>query len=152
MKNLPLNKEIILVRLNGIEGELIELTKLRKLSQKEFKEGDGFKIATYHLHRALEGVFNIGSHILSRLPGAQAHDYKEIARKLGEYHILDRSFTETKLVEMAGYRNRLVHFYAEVSPEELFKVIHENLGDFEIFLGAIKKALEAPESFGLSVE
>src|SRR3972149_10456107 len=35
-------------------------------------------IAFYDLHRALEAVMDIGSHILSRIPGAKATTYKDI--------------------------------------------------------------------------
>lgn len=56
------------------------------------------------------------------------------------------------MVEMAKYRNRLVHFYAEVTFEELYKIIHENLVDFDVFLASIKNLLETPQKFGLEVE
>ena len=102
------------------------------------------------MHRALEGVFHIAAHILSRIPGGQATEYKEIARKMGEYKIIDKNFANTKLEEMAGYRNRLVHFYAEIKPEEIYKIINGNLGDFDIFLKAVKKILENPQGFGIS--
>ena len=59
MTPTPLDKETILVRLNGIEGELVELEKLGKIPFETFAKGDGFKLAQYHLHRALEGVFHI---------------------------------------------------------------------------------------------
>lgn len=152
MKIPPLEKEVILVRIDGIEGELQELKGLGKLPLEEFSQGPGFKLAHYHLHRALEGVFNIGIHILSRIPGARAADYKEVAVKLGEQGIVDKKFAVTKLKEMAGYRNRLVHFYAEVTPEELYKIVKEDLGDFEFFLKSIKELLSNPGKFNLTVE
>lgn len=152
MKQLPLNREAIEVRVNGIEGEIQELKKLAQLPQKEFSEGTGFKLASWHLHRALEGVFHIGSHILSRIPGAEAHDYKEIARKLGECGIVEKEFADTRLVEMAGYRNRLVHFYADITPAELYQIVAENLRDFDIFLQSIKNLLNNPKNFNLTSE
>lgn len=53
---------------------------------------------------------------------------------------------------MAKYRNRLVDFYAKVSPTELYKIIHDDLGDFDVFLTAVKNLLNHPEKFGLLVE
>ena len=147
-----LERDVIFKRVNGIQGELEELSGLSRQPFEEFRDGVGFKLAQYHLHRALEGVFHISAHILSRIPGAQATEYSELARKLGEYRIIDRDFANTKLVEMAKYRNRLVHFYAEVSPEELYGILNHDLNDFEVFLSAVKKLLEHPEQFGLSVE
>jgi uncharacterized protein YutE (UPF0331/DUF86 family) len=34
---------------------------------------------------------------------------------------------------MAGYRNRMVHFYREVTPEELYQIVANNLKDIESF-------------------
>lgn len=150
MVKLFLDKETILKRINGIQEEIKELEKLAKLPFHEFAEGVGFKLSQYHMHRALEGVFHIGSHILSRIPGADAAEYKEIAKKLGEFKIIDKNFSETKLSEMAGYRNRLVHFYAEISSKEIYDIINNNIQDFDIFLEAIKTVLENPQKFGIA--
>ena len=139
-------------RVNGIQVELAELEKLGRLSYGDFQKEKGFELGQYHLHRALEGVFNISAHILSRIPGGQATKYKDMARNLGKFGIIDKEFAESQLTKMADYRVRLVHFYAEVTPEEVYKIIRENLGDFETFLTAIKNVLEHPEKFGLTVE
>ncbi|OIN88501.1 hypothetical protein COW80_05370 [Candidatus Beckwithbacteria bacterium CG22_combo_CG10-13_8_21_14_all_01_47_9] len=152
MTKLKLEKNIIVKRLEGIEAELVELKQLSEQEFAIFSAGDGWKLAQFHLHRALEGVFNIGSHILSRLPGAAASQYKEIALKMGENKIVTPEFAKNQLVKMAKYRNRLVHFYAEISPEELYRIIHDDLGDFDVFLTAIKQVLTRPEKFNLEVE
>lgn len=53
---------------------------------------------------------------------------------------------------MAGYRNRLTHFYAEITPEEMYQIINHHLDDFAVFLKAVKNVLEHPEKFELTVE
>src|SRR3989344_4066769 len=142
---IPLEREIILKRVNGIQAELAELRKLGELSLDEFSYGVGFKLAQFHLHRALEGVFHIATHILSRLPGAQATSYAEIAQQLGAHGIVDKTFAEQTLVKMAKYRNRLVHFYADITEDEMYGIAQHNLDDIEQFLSAIKALLEPPE-------
>ncbi|MDO8592316.1 MAG: DUF86 domain-containing protein [bacterium] len=150
--NLAIEKDTILKRVNGVQNELSELKKLANLSFEAFSTGDGHKLTEYHLHRALEGVFNISAHILSRISGAQATQYAEIAIKLGEFGIVDKDFAENTLVKMAKYRNRLVHFYAEIKNDELYDIVKNHLEDFDTFLSAIKKVLENPEKFGLDAE
>lgn len=150
MKRLPIDQDTVLKRINGIQNEISDLEKLKLYPFDEFKEGIGFKLAQFHLHRALEGVFHISAHILSRIPGGQVSEYKEMARKLGELGIVDKTFANTTLSHMAGYRNRIVHFYAEISPEEIYKIINKNLGDFDIFLQAVKNVLKNPQKFGIS--
>lgn len=144
-----LDQDTILKRTDGIQGELAELAKLAKIPFDEFKEGVGFKLAQFHLHRALEGVFHIAAHILSRIPGGQVSEYKEMAVKLGEFGIVDKEFANSSLREMAGYRNRIVHFYAEISPEEIYEIINKHLGDFNIFLKGVKDVLAEPDRFGI---
>lgn len=151
MTNLKIEKDIVLKRIEGIEGEIKELQLLKGKSFEEFKNSDAWKLAQFHLHRCLEGVFNIGNHILSRIPGATATQYKEIATKLVENKIISADFEE-KLVQMAKYRNRIVHFYAQITPEELYKLINDDLGDFDIFLQSIKKVLETPSDYSLEVD
>ena len=141
-----------MVRVNGIEGELAELRNLVKEPFETFARGSGYKLAQYHLHRALEGVFHIATHILARVPGGQVTQYSEIAKKLGEVGVVSKDFAEDKLVTMAKYRNRLVHFYAQITPKELYGILQKDLGDFTVFLTGVKNLLEHPEQFGLTVE
>lgn len=151
MSNI-IEKDVIIKRINGIQEELAELRKLGTMKFEEFSDGYGFKLAQFHLHRALEGVFNISAHILSRLPGGQATTYKEIAVKLGEAGVIDKDFANNRLVLMAKYRNRLVHFYADIGAKEIYNIIQTDLGDFDVFLKAVKNILEHPEKFSLQTE
>ena len=51
---------------------------------------------------------------------------------------------EVKLLrEMAGYRNRMVHFYEEVSMEELYEICTEGLADIERVVAALKRWIRA---------
>ena len=150
MTKLPLDKDTILKRINGIQNEISELEKLAKTSFDEFKDGVDFKLAQFHLHRALEGVFHISAHILSRIPGGQVSEYKEIAKKIGEFGIVDKNFANVNLQNMAGYRNRIVHFYADIMPEEIYKILNENLKDFDVFLLGIKNVLDNPSKYNIA--
>jgi len=153
LKNeVPLNKQVLVSRLGEIKRCLTELQKFKDLSLNEFKSGYNFAISEHFLRRALEAVFDIGSHILSRIPGAGATTYKEIAFFLGKEGVLPESFARDKLVKMAGYRNRLVHFYYEVREQELYFILQENLDDIEKFCSYIAKILKNPEKAGLKVE
>jgi uncharacterized protein YutE (UPF0331/DUF86 family) len=152
MKIQPLERDTLIKRINGIQAELAELQELGTQSPEEFSSGYGHKLAEYHLHRTLEGVFHIAMHILSRIPGAHATEYAEAARKLGESGIIDKDFANITLVKMAKYRNRIVHFYAEITAQEYYDIIKNNLDDFDAFLSAVKKVLEHPERFGLETE
>ena len=146
-----LEREAILPRIDGIRKNLERLKMLGELPFDEFKQGDSFDLAQHHLRLALEGVFHIGAHILSRLPGGRTVEYREIAVKLGELKVVDREFAEKSLVPMAQMRNLLVHHYADIDPARLYSIVHDHLGDVEEFLRAVKRVVEKPERLGLQV-
>ncbi len=148
----PIKSQSIIPRLDGIARDVLMLKRLGEMPAAEFEKEENFVRAQFYLRRALEGVFHIDSHILSRIPGGRVTEYKAIAIKLGEVGILPTEYANGGLKAMAGYRNRLTHFYADVKPAELHRIIRDNLGDFDIFTAAIKALLEHPESYGLSVE
>jgi len=47
-------------------------------------------------------------------------------------NIIDSEFTD-KLVQMAKYRNRLVHLYWDLDPEATYRILHENIDDLKRF-------------------
>lgn len=148
----PVEREAILPRIDGIEQNIRRLRVLAARGASEFQErGDTFDLAQHHLRLALEGVFHISAHLLARLPGGRATEYREIAQKLGELGLVPRGFAEQKLVPMAGMRNVLVHQYADVNPVRLLQVLADHLGDIETFLQHVRKVLERPEEYGLTI-
>jgi hypothetical protein len=42
--------------------------------------------------------------------------------------------------QLASYRNRLTHFYAEITPQELFHVLTAELGDVEAVADELRHA------------
>jgi len=126
-----------------IEECLNELRAFYGISQNEFlsdKRNPAY-VESY-LRRALEAVFDIGRHILTKTYGFKELEYKKIAKELGNRGIVTKELSE-KLFMMAGYRNRMVHFYSEITPLELFQIVNNNLGDIEEFLRQIRKFIDA---------
>ena len=94
------------------------------------------------LRRALEALLDAGRHILARGFGKAAGEYKEIATALGTLGVLSATDAE-RLRVLAGYRNRLVHFYHEIEDAELFEVASRHLDDVEIVRRAFSDWLSA---------
>ena len=153
MYKAPLNKEVLQARLSYIEDSLNSLERFKDVTYEEFRSNpDNFRIAFYDLRRALEAAMDVGSHILSRIPGARATSYKEISKLLGRHKIVPIDFADNQLARMAGYRNRMVHLYAEISEKELYEIIQQDLRDFEVFCKYITELLTDPSKTGLTVE
>jgi len=71
--------------------------------------------------RRTGGELHIGRHILAKRFAYPATEYKDIAKGLSDKGILVEKEAES-MRKMAGYRNRMVHFYHEITPEELHEI------------------------------
>lgn len=120
-------------RLSLIAEYCRELELLKVLPKKEFLEKRNSAAAESFLRRSLEAIFDIGRHILAKTGHLDlAQEYKSIALGLGSKEVVSEPLAAA-LVEMAGYRNRLVHLYHMVSDEELYAIVHHNLTDIKEF-------------------
>ena len=89
------------------------------------------------IRRSLEALLDLGRHILAKGFAVGVTEYKEIADGLRRHEVLQA--TDADLLRLlAGYRNRLVHFYHEVADEELFDLCSQRLGDLEQLLEAYR--------------
>jgi len=142
MKHLKIKKDIILDRISIIEDSLRRLENLKSLTLNKFLDGENFAIAEHYLRYALEATFDICAHVLSRIPGARVEEYKQMAVEMGRQKVVPMDFAEENLYKMAGYRNRLTHFYFEISPKEMHGIIQNRLGDFKILLKYFKRLIK----------
>jgi uncharacterized protein YutE (UPF0331/DUF86 family) len=146
----PINIQKIRNILADIESSIDELKILTSCSPEEFiKDKRNYALTEHYLRRALEGILTIGSHLLARLP-VKTRDYQEIISSLGQEGILPTEFAERNK-KLASYRNRLVHLYWEISPEELYKVVKQHLNDLSQFCSFYKKAVSNRQKFGFDV-
>jgi uncharacterized protein YutE (UPF0331/DUF86 family) len=121
-----------------IEQMLAGIETLPLASEAEFLTDPRMAAAgESYLRRGLEALFDIGRHLLAKGFGEPAADYKTIAQRLGEHSILDAGQVE-RLRSMAGYRNRLVHFYDEVTPSELYGILTDHVADRREILDALR--------------
>lgn len=132
-----LNTKLIDDRLGFIIESLVKLKKKADLDEDGFLTDDNPAIAESYLRRSLEAIFDIGRHIIAKRAGKGIVEYKEIAAALGNMGIVSADLSDS-LRLMAGYRNRLVHFYHEITDRELFTITQENLSDIEKFVVEIK--------------
>lgn len=136
-----LNTKLIEDRLGFIIGSLAKLKKLSHFEEADFLKDDIPAVAESYLRRSLEAMFDIGRHVIAKIAGKAVVEYKEIADTLGERGVITKGLAE-RLRLMAGYRNRLVHFYHEVTDKELHMILRNNLSDIESFVKEIKAFIE----------
>ncbi|HEY0511651.1 MAG TPA: DUF86 domain-containing protein [Thermoanaerobaculia bacterium] len=99
------------------------------------------------LRRSLEGLLDLGRHMLAKGFGKVVPDYAAVADELAAQGILSPE-SAAKLRLMARYRNRMVHFYDDVTPPELYGILTRERQDVEAVLAGIQRWLAIhPEKF-----
>ena len=116
------------------------LTQLRAVPSETYtifiSDPRNIAAAESYLRRALEALLDLGRHLLAKGFGQAVTEYKEVAVALVKVGVLNQQ-EENLLRELAGYRNRLVHFYHEISDKELYAICTVQLKDIEILLNVI---------------
>ena len=92
--------------------------------------------AESYLRRGIEALLDIGRHILAKGFAIAVSEYKEIGTYLVDQGVLS-SEDGLLLRRIAGYRNRMVHFYNEVTTQELYLLTTQYLNDIELICDAI---------------
>lgn len=131
MTSGKLSKRVIVDRLAWIERMVKEICALPLDDRASFlNDSRNVWTAESCLRRTLEALFDLGRHILAKGFGVGASEYKEIAQQLAANEVMSQDNAKL-LVIFAGYRNRLVHFYHEVSPDELLEICRTGIMDIE---------------------
>lgn len=93
------------------------------------------------LHVAAEALFDTGNHILASEFQESVDQYREVPTRLVARGVLSQE-TAQRLTSLSGFRNVLVHDYAEI---DLLK-IHaglDRLDDFDAFIADVERWLQS---------
>lgn len=139
---MPLDRDKVNSQLRRLEEHIGHLDEVRRGGQEAFlKDSLVEAAAERYLQIAIETILNLGNHVIAvqglRLP----QEYADIFRILEEAGIL-KSELVPRFVEMARFRNKLVHLYWEIDKLEIWKILQDDLGDLvtfeKIILGLIE--------------
>lgn len=86
--------------------------------------------AESYLRRGIEALLDVGRHILAKGFAVAAAEYKDVGIYWVEQGVLNPE-DGSLMRRIAGYRNRMVHFYNEVTSQELFLLATEHVSDLE---------------------
>lgn len=98
--------------------------------------------AKYLLIVSAEAALDIGNHLAARRGGRSPEDYADCMSVPAEIGVLDDDL-RARLARMARFRNLLVHLHARVDDGEVYRLIHEDLGDFDRYLASVGRYLKA---------
>jgi len=105
------SQRIVADRLEWVQTMLSDITALPLDSFEQFtQERRTIWAAESCLRRALEAMLDLGRHVAAKGLGQGVSEHKEIPVHLAQAGILSAEGARM-MKRMAGYRNRLVHFY-----------------------------------------
>ncbi len=133
--------KIVSERIDMVRAALAELRQLPQASLEEFT-GDRRNIwsADALLRRAMEALFDTARHLLAKAHGRGGLEYREVARLALEQGLVTPQAGGDQFTRIAGYRNRLMHHYDAVTPDELFAILRQHLGDIERLADGLEAA------------
>lgn len=93
------------------------------------------------LQLSIQIILDLGNHIVSD-EGVPVDNYGDIFDELAKLNIIPGDYA-TRIKGMAGFRNILVHEYADVDLDIIVDVLNNSLDDFREFANYIKNYINA---------
>jgi len=94
----------------------------------------------YNFIVAIQSCIDICNHIIAKEQARAPEDYADCFKILGEMGTLEKDCAE-RLIQMARFRNLLVHLYWEVNNQRVYEILQKDLDDFDLFLEKLGKYL-----------
>jgi len=129
---LGVDRETIEKRFFRLEHSLRKLKKLSKTSWEVYIENEGIRDQVErNLQIAAQICIDIGNHIIAYRGYRVPYSYGDIFAVLREENLLPETLANT-MIQIAGFRNILVHDYLEIDHRIVFASL-KRLDDFKQF-------------------
>lgn len=131
------NRDIIVAKIAHIKRSIDRLKEKQGMNSKRFcSDRDIQDIVLLNLQVAIQGCIDIASHIISDenwgLPSSLAGLFDILCEK----KVISNN-TKEIMRSMVGFRNLIVHEYAELDMKKVYDVFNNRLSDFSNFLKEI---------------
>lgn len=140
------NQQIVHRLINNIHGYLNELRSAEDINYHKFMTDiRSQRFIERTLHIIIEACFDIVHHIISDEALREPSSYADAFLVLAENRILDFDAAQ-KYVLIAQFRNKLVHYYEKIEPEQVFAIYRNHLQDIDQFLASIQLWMNTEET------
>lgn len=130
---MPLRAEVVRRKLLEIEQAVGQLRAWLPVTAEAMRQDRRLQWAVQHgLLIAAEALFDAGAHILAGDFREATDEYREIPERLQARGVISAE-TSRRLESLSGFRNILVHEYAEVDLQRVALALGR-LGDIEAFV------------------
>lgn len=130
---MPVNTNHLQDKLRQLDEYIQDVVALRTEPKEEFarKKRTG-AAAERMLERAMQCTIDIAGYIVAEEALGNATQYKDLFMYLGRAGIISPDLTD-RLEQMAGFRNVLIHQYAQVQPDRVYRAVQSDVDDLVAF-------------------
>jgi len=127
-----LDRERILTKIDQLDAYIAELQEIAPKSFAEYQGVEKKRACERLLQLSVEVVIDICNLLVSGLRLGLPAEEEDLFRKLLNAGIISKEMAK-KLREMRGFRNILVHEYAQVDDRLVYEAVKTKLEDFTLF-------------------
>ncbi|WP_016949548.1 DUF86 domain-containing protein [Anabaena sp. PCC 7108] len=140
-----IDSEIVLARLRLITKYYNTLEEFSSISLDEFLGDFRQQLIVERLLQLMtQAAIDINDHILSKLKPGKSYTNFEAFIELGKYQIITPELAK-QIAPSSGLRNRLVHEYDDIDPNQVFMAISFALQQYPLYVRQINSYLIALE-------
>jgi len=130
-------KDVVIAKIANIKKSLDRLKEKQGVSFNKFSsDRDIQDIVLLNIQNAIQGCIDLASHFVSDnewgVPGSLGGLFDVLCEK----KVISRK-TKEIMRSMTGFRNLIVHEYAEIDVNKVYDIYKNRLNDFNIFLKEI---------------
>ena len=139
---VTVNPELLRVRSGEIRLALAQLREAAANPVESLTNDANLRDATlYRLIVAIESAQAICTHLAAHLPTRAPSTVSDCFQALAERTVISPDLAG-RLGQMARFRNLLVHRYWELDLARVHRILREDLGDLDAYLGAVTAFVE----------
>ncbi|MBD2293101.1 DUF86 domain-containing protein [Anabaena sphaerica FACHB-251] len=136
-----IDSEIVLARLQLITKYYNTLEEFSSISLDEFLADFRQQLIVERLLQLMtQGAIDINDHILSKFNPGKSYTNFEAFIELGKSQIITSELAK-QIAPSSGLRNRLVHEYDDIDPNQVFKAINFALQQYPLYVRQINSYL-----------
>ena len=129
----------ILAYLRELSDALEDWEKYQVFSIEELREDrDKRNMVLHAMLVSIQSAIDIAAYIIAQKGFEKPSTYRETFEILGREKIIKRELAE-ELSDLAGFRNVLVHIYSGLNLDEVYGVLHNDLGTLKEFIINVKE-------------
>lgn len=135
--------ERMLIKISYIREQVFGIRKLLAEQSKEEILADPWLVRglKYALQTSVEAMVDIAYHISAKEYNHAPSEARDAIKVLVDNGLVSRKDLPV-YGAMIGFRNRVVHGYQEVTPERVYEIAEQELGDFETFIRQVAVLLK----------